>query len=82
MEDKVIKFDPPLQFTDAQPMSQVTMREPKVADMRISDRTEGGDLDREVVMIARLTGIVIEDLDTLTGKQYKKLQDEYAAFFA
>lgn len=81
MSDKVIKFDPALQFTGEKPVPEVTMREPKVADMRAADRTEGGELDKEVVMIARLTGINAEDLDTLTGAQYKKLQGEYASFF-
>ena len=82
MEDKVIKFDPPLKFTGTEPTAEVTMREPKVADMRVSDRTEGGEVDKEVVMIARLTGINVEDLDTLSIAQYKKLQNEYADFFA
>ena len=82
MNEKTIKFDPPLLFAGDKPRAEVTMREPMVKDMRIADRTEGGDLDREVVMIARLTGINIEDLDTLSASQYKQLQNEYAAFFS
>lgn len=78
--DIKIKFDPPLKFTGGE-IREVSMREPKVKDMKAIDAIDGGDLEKEITMISRLTGINIEDLDTLGIKNYKKLQDKYASFF-
>ncbi len=79
--EKTISFDLPVEITGEKPLDKIVMREPKVADMRAVDRMEGGELDKEVAMIARLTGINIEDLDGFSARQYRKLQKEYAAFF-
>ncbi len=79
--EKTILFDPPVEITGEKPLDKIVMREPKVADMRAVDRMEGGELDKEVAMIARLTGINIEDLDGFSARQYQQLQKEYAAFF-
>lgn len=75
-----ISFDPPLAF-NGETIAEVVMQEPKVKDMRHVDKLGGTDLEKEVVMIGRLTKINPEDLDSLSVNQYKQLQDNYAAFF-
>jgi len=73
-------FDPPLAFNDVT-THEVTLRESKVKDMKVVDRIGGSDLEKELVMVARLTGINAEDLETLSVSQYKLLQEGYASFF-
>ncbi|MEH0020881.1 MAG: phage tail assembly protein [Desulfobacter sp.] len=79
-KDIKISFDPPLTIGE-ESLTEITMREPLVKDMRHVDRLGGTDLEKEVVMISRLTRINPEDLDRLSVNQYKQLQDHYAAFF-
>ncbi len=78
---KKITFDPPVKVANGEPISEIVMREPLVKDMRVADRMQGSDLDKEVAMIARLTGVNPDDLDGFSAANYRKLQGEYAAFF-
>lgn len=75
-----VLFDPPLKFQD-RTVDKVVFRPPLVKDMRAADRVAESDLDKEVVVIAKITGINEADLDTLTWPQYSKLQDKYSSFF-
>lgn len=75
-----VVFDPPLKF-QGQTIDKVILRAPLVKDMREADRRAESDLDKEVIVIARVSGINEEDLDTLSWPQYKQLQDKYVSFF-
>lgn len=75
-----VKFDSPLKFP-GRTVDRVVMREPLVSDMREADRRSRSDLDKEAIVIAKISGINEEDLDTLSWPQYRKLQDKYASFF-
>ena len=79
-KDVQITFEPPLVFHGKEKPT-VVIREPKVKDMRVVDQISGSDLEKEMVMICRLTGINEEDLDTLSVNEYKRLQEAYAGFF-
>lgn len=75
-----VVFDPPLKF-QGRTIDKVVLRTPLVADMREADRRAESDLNKETIVISRISGINEVDLDTLTWPQYKKLQDKYASFF-
>lgn len=63
-------------------VGSVVMREPTVADMRAVDKQGRTDLEREILMIGRLIGVPGEELDALSVSNYKRLQEQYASFFA
>lgn len=57
----------------------VEMREPKVKDMRLV-RDISNEEDKAVKLIANLTMMVESDIDELSMKDYKKLQDAFESF--
>jgi len=57
----------------------VEMREPLVRDIRAVSHIEQDD-ERELALIANLTGMSSEELDALTYADYLKLQEEYLGF--
>lgn len=60
---------------------EVTVREPKVRDMRaVAHHTS--EEDKEVHLIANLTGMSVDEIDDLGIQDYKKLQKELHDFLA
>ena len=59
---------------------KVTMREMKVRDERAVKHITD-DADREFALLGNLTGLSEEELDDLTIKDYRKLQDALLGFF-
>lgn len=61
--------------------TEVTMREPKVKDMRsvngISD-----ELEREIAMIVNLCEMSEEEIDALPTKDFKKLDEALQGFLS
>jgi hypothetical protein len=58
---------------------KVTMREPLVRDMRAVE-SFASPSEKEISLISNLTGLLIEELDSLTLKEYGKLQDRLKDF--
>lgn len=61
-------------------IEKLTMRRPKVKDQRAVRRQFSADADVEVALLARLCGIVQEDLDDMDEMDYTKLQTAYLSF--
>lgn len=61
--------------------AKVEMREPKVRDMRIVS-TFTDEVDKELNLIANLTGLTLEELDELSLKDYSLLQKELQTFLS
>ena len=61
--------------------TKVEMREPKVRDMRIVS-TFTDEVDKELNLIANLTGLTLEELDELSLKDYSLLQKELQTFLS
>jgi hypothetical protein len=60
---------------------EVTVREPKVRDMRAVAH-HASEEDKEVHLIANLTGMSVDEIDDLSVRDYKKLQKELHDFLA
>ena len=58
---------------------KVEVREPKVRDMRIVSEYKD-EVEKEVNLLANLTGLTIDEIDELTLSDYKLLQDALVGF--
>lgn len=67
----------PVQLASGKTLDKLTLRRAKVADLREASR--GGDKpeDQEVALLARLAGLLPEDLLELDLADYKALQDAF-----
>jgi len=61
--------------------TEVTMREPKVRDMRLVNGIEN-ELDREISMLANLCEMSEDEIDDLSGKDFKKLDEALQDFLS
>ncbi len=79
----LIKLDFPFSL-NGQKVGELTMRRPKVEDLRQS-RSQGGDdgLEQDLVLFGRMCGINPEELaQNLDMKDWNKLQRAYEAFLS
>lgn len=60
----------------------IRMREPTVRDQLAANKIKGDDAEKELAMFANLCGIAPEDLHSMKMRDYTKLQEAYAGFFA
>ena len=70
--DKIIKFQKPVKIGD-KTIKEIKMREPKVKDMRLVSHIEN-EAERELEMVANLTGLTPEELDEFPIQSYKEIQ--------
>lgn len=61
--------------------TEVTMREPKVKDMRLVNGI-ADELDREVAMLVNLCEMSEDEIDNLSGKDFKKLDKALQDFLS
>jgi len=61
--------------------TEVTMREPKVRDMRLVNGIEN-ELDREISMLANLCEMSEDEIYDLSGKDFKKLDEALQDFLS
>ena len=64
----------PVELADGTRLERITMRRAKVGDIRAVAHLEG-DAAQEIAMLARLSGLVPEDLEDLDLCDYKQVQD-------
>lgn len=76
---KEIKFDKPITVSGKQ-VSALTMREPTVEDQLTAEEGGRTEARREVALLANLCEVSPEDIAALKLKEYRKLQEAYAAF--
>lgn len=60
-------------------VSELKMRRAKVGDLRAVGQFKN-DMEQELALFARLTGLVPEDLDLLDTADYKQLQDTFRKY--
>ena len=60
---------------------EVEMREPKVKDMRLVNGITD-ELDREVAMLVNLCEMSEDEIDNLSGKDFKKLDEALQDFLS
>ena len=59
----------------------VEIREPKVRDMRIVSAFKD-EVEKEINLIANLTGITLDEIDELSLKDYGLFQEELKTFLS
>lgn len=57
------------------------LKEPTLADIMAVD-TIVGDTLKEVTLVSNLTGFSVEEIKTLTFKEYKKVQEKLQDFLS
>ncbi len=60
---------------------KITMRKPKVRDMRIVANEEN-EIEKEIKLISNLTNLTIEELDDMDLEDYRKLQEALMGFLS
>lgn len=60
-------------------VSELKMRRAKVGDLRAVGQMKN-EMEQELALFARLTGLVPEDLDLLDTADYKQIQDTFRKF--
>lgn len=74
-----IELDDPVKLPDGVSiLKHITLRPPKVKDIKAASKVASTAEEREVVLLARLAGsIVPEDLDELGWADYQRLQSAF-----
>lgn len=62
------------------PVASVTMREPTVRDQLAMEKASGVPAERELAMMASLLQVSPVDLQGLTLRNYRRIQDGFATF--
>lgn len=65
---------------DGVKVSALRMREPLVADQLASSAAKGGSEEKEIALFANLCEISPDDLQRMTMRDYKQLQQAYMDF--
>ncbi|SSY80133.1 phage tail assembly protein [Alysiella crassa] len=71
---QTIQLNVPVQLADGRELNQVTMRRAKVGDLRSVSHYQN-EAEQEIALIARLAGLIPEDLEELDLSDYVQLQD-------
>lgn len=75
----------PLQFPitiDGVKHDALYLRRPQVADLLAVERSKGSEVEQDVAMLARLTGINPPDLEEVDLADYYKLNEKFAGFLS
>ena len=71
---KTITLNVPVALGDGERIEQLTVRSVTIGDVRAVANTPN-EIERELKIMARVTGLVPEDLDLLDFSDYVQLQD-------
>jgi hypothetical protein len=76
-----LKLDHP--FTaDGKMLTEVSIRRPKVKDIRSVDKVKGeGDLQQGIVTVSLLTGLSVEALDDMDAGDFARVSEVVGGFF-
>ena len=79
MSEQKLKLAYPVKLADGCTLAELTLRRPRVRDLknaaRYSDKTE----EQETALLAALAGLTPEDLDEFDLADYRALQDTFRA---
>ena len=67
----------PVQLASGKALDKIVLRRAKVADLREASRGGASQEDQEVALLARLSGLLPEDVLELDLADYKALQDAF-----
>lgn len=67
----------PVQLASGKALDKLTLRRAKVADLREASKGGASQEDQEVALLARLSGLLPEDVLELDLADYKALQDAF-----
>ena len=67
----------PVKLASGKALDKVALRRAKVADLREASRGSAAPEDQEVALLARLSGLLPEDVLELDLADYKVLQDAF-----
>ena len=67
----------PVQLASGKALDKMVLRRAKVADLREASRGSASQEDQEVALLARLSGLLPEDLLELDLADYQALQDAF-----
>ena len=67
----------PVQLASGKTLDKLALRRAKVADLREASRGGASQEDQEVALLARLSGLLPEDVLELDLADYKALQDAF-----
>lgn len=67
----------PVQLASGKTLEKLTLRRAKVVDLKEASRGNASQEDQEVALLARLSGLLPEDLLELDLADYKALQDAF-----
>jgi len=61
-------------------VTELTIRKPKIKDMRNMDKYSGDEMDKEIWMLSNLTRASISDLENLDKDQYELIQEAWGKY--
>ncbi|MBP2227539.1 hypothetical protein J2847_000819 [Azospirillum agricola] len=65
---------------DGQETTDITLRRPKVADLRRMDAVKGGDLSKTLWMIGQLAGLSPQEVDEIDAGDLEAIAEVVAGF--
>ena len=71
---RTIKLNMPVKLANGRELSELTVRRAKVGDYRATAHC-ASEVEQEIMLLARLAGLVAEDVEELDLSDYKQLQD-------
>lgn len=77
MTDIELKY--PVTTGDGKKVSKLTLRRATVGDLKAAQRVADKPEEQEIALIARLTGLVPEDVELLDLADFKRLQESFRA---
>lgn len=72
-----IKLNFPLKDGEGKEITELHLRRAKVTDIKRMNSLNGSDTEREVYMIALLTGLIPEDLDAMDISDFATVQKAF-----
>ena len=73
MSDVIVSLDYPIQDGEGKTIAELTIRRPKAKDLHAA-QSQKSEADQEFFLLARLTGLVMEDIGELDIADYQKVQ--------
>lgn len=67
----------PVTKPDGSKVTSVTLRRATVGDLKAAQRQADKPEDQELALIARLTGLVPEDVELIDLADYKRIQESF-----
>ena len=74
-----IQLKHPFTTAAGQHIKVVQMRRPKVKDLKAASAVSSKEADQEVALLARLTGLTVEDMEEMDLTDYGRLQTTFRA---